>query len=224
MDNQQFNDWYERALRLFDGLRRFTDFNSDLTRLLDDWERMLSPVDYDSANAVLTDLAEGRIETPDKDWGKLVAIIRRESYAYRARSEPDFSAPRYECHVCEDRGLVTVLNPHFTEWMRDRMEENLPPRVSHIVLWSKENRGPAIHTALCNCNCKRRQVLSKERDEWIAGNRRDSHGKPTATPPACGAATYDPQRMPLARGHFLDVLAEWYTSHAVNSAYEWNPS
>lgn len=99
-----------------------------------------------------------------------------------------------------------------------------PPNWEHAAAaWWRhqvDDGGPIHHVALCNCDCRRQQMLASELASYQSRDRRSKDGS-QAGPPACGLASYDPKTMPRKTPMSFDDLHAWYGKHAVNEIYEW---
>ena len=80
----------------------------------------------------------------------------------------------------------------------------------------ESSEGPIYHVALCNCDSPRTIILKRELDEYNAGRRKTSSGKKAGLP-ACGAATYNPEVMPLRTSVPYDDLFHWYQRRGSNA-------
>ena len=88
-----------------------------------------------------------------------------------------------------------------------------PSWVSDARSWwrsrSESEANPMYHVALCDCNCAATQTLQEELDKFNRGNRRSPDGK-QASLPACGAAKYDRNLMPVKTADSYGDLHGWY--------------
>lgn len=198
--------------------------------------RTMSLVTATEADAALAAMESGRLEIPP--FGQLGLAVRgwavEERLAKRTVSRYDADRePRYLCLNCRDTGLVEVINPYFVEWFRSRFEELQEARFPNERAawraqarsdWLQQDRGPMVHSALCNCDCPRTQALTHELALFRKNDRRLKGA--VLGPPACGNAKYDPRTMPLYQGASVlrETLAQWYATHEPNQTYEWEPS
>lgn len=120
MNQTEFAKWIDRAVMLFDEVRRFADSRGDQKReLFAEWFAILAETSAVDANTVLTMLASGDLVRPEYfDVGRLAGLVMREARALasnRSRRLQYGEPQTYRCATCRDSGLVNVWNPRFVE-------------------------------------------------------------------------------------------------------------
>lgn len=173
----------------------------ELREMLASLSRELSSVTTIEAADVLCDIEAGRAALPF--WGELGAMVRahaslcRQSAGEVAKYFPE--GPRYRCIDCFDNGYLTIFNPYFVKNFRHTWENfhRVEPVnfLRLITKWWRERTagmffGALSHSALCDCDCHRRNVLKGELAKFRDGQRRSRNGG-TMGPPACGNAEWN---------------------------------
>lgn len=227
-----FGEWRERTLKTL-AAQNGTSGHDEAAAMRASWHAALAKFDNDEVAEVLEAIEAGTLPTPTfgEAHRAIAAAVRDNRSGKREADRRDRERePKYSCLACRDTGIVEVLNPHFTEWFRESFagyERDGWPVDWHGLAyheWRGRDRGPMLHSALCQCHSPRVATMRAERELYLDGKRRI--GKTQLAEPACGMADYDPHKMPLVEGvAFLrDTLRSWYAEHAANAIYEWNPS
>ena len=151
-------------------------------------------------------------------WNPSFVEAYRDEFSRVTRTEFDRSkkttAKQFDLGRFDPNGLITA-------WVYD------PPNWEYLASkwWRAKHDGkggPIHHAALCHCDGHRTEVLRQELASWCAGSRKNKNGE-RASLPACGAAKYNPDKMPKKTPCPFDDLTGWYATHPVNEVYAWQP-
>lgn len=102
----------------------------------------------------------------------------------------------YRCLICQDEGVVVVINPAFMRHYRETYELELAEgRGGEVGIYDRVHRfwrrhpdfprfGPLNHSAICCCDCKRSLILVAELEKFKRGERINKEKRNVA--PAAG--------------------------------------
>lgn len=217
-----YAEWRSEQANKLAAIHR-TNVAEESRAILDSIARTLADVSSEEAAIVIESMESGAVAVPF--WGEMAATIRREAFAdRRARQESaaySERSERLECLDCRDNGVVVIFNPYFVRDFQGEFEkfEAMPLNFfALIVRWWRENAdrphlGALSHSALCDCNCKRRGILAQELAKFERGERKTKKGEP-AGPPACGTAHWNRQWSPVwpsnIDAELFDTLKRFY--------------
>lgn len=157
MTKDDFRNWYRSFAARFPAVSNWLAGLDNAAEVLEAWQETLAETDLDDAREVLrrwTEQDGEAIGTTDQERQAVARRVRheaREAARQRRQSQRLLSAegratpedePRYRCHKCRDRGLVTVIDPvHFN--VRGLIYDNLVVRCdcAEAERFSKERQG-----------------------------------------------------------------------------------
>jgi len=151
-------------------------------------------------------------------WNPSFVESYRNEFASVVRTEYDrgekITAKQFDLNRFDPEETITawIYDPPNWEWLATKWWRN----------HSDGYGGATNHVAMCHCDGHRTEVLRQELASWCAGTRKNKHGE-RASLPACGAARYNPSKMPRKTAMPFDDLTGWYATHAVNEIYSWQP-